>query len=1162
MPKWTDAQKNAIDARNCNVLVSAAAGSGKTAVLVERVIELLTDPLAPVDADKLLIVTFTNAAAAEMKNRIMSSLNSLIAENPNDTNAVRQLSLLPNAKICTIDSFCINLVRENFFNIDLHQNFRVLDDSEEQIIEQTAVDTVVEQLYEENREEFKSLVEMLSTTKSDRGLTDCVRRISRYITAQPFPDDWLSAAAELYNPDVLLDDSFWKKYVCDDISSTVEYIKNLISECRTSLKPDDELFEKYSSMLDDDLAQIESVKNAISSDWNVLCKCVNSIKFKTMPSKRSYVSPAKEIISSARGRYKDLIKKNILPYFTLNSTDYTDDCKILYPVVKMLIEIVKQYNDEMMKIKKEKNAYSFSDIEHFAIELLFYKDESGQIIRTPLAKDYENNFEYILVDEYQDTNRAQDTLFEMLSNGRNRFMVGDVKQSIYRFRLAMPGIFNEKKKSFKAYDKSSDNANQKIILDKNFRSRNGICDYTNFLFSILMNEKVGELDYNTDEFLNYGADYPDTNVPCAQVKIIECPGDEDSTEYEARQAAQLILSKISAKEQIKDGDITRDIRFGDIAVLFRAAKSKMPVFAKIFREYSIPVTANNKTNLFENNEVSILISLLRTVDNPSKDIPLLATLMSPFYGYTADDIAAARVKTKDSNLYTAVCNDRENFSAFLRDLDKYRKYACSMSVESFIRQIIADTSFFAIISAMDNAEQRRLNVLKVVDMAASFDNGDTVGLTSFIRYIDRIIESGSNVESASLTQSKNDSVQLMSIHQSKGLEFPVCILACAGSKYNNSDLNNLVQLHPEKGIGLKVHNEKGLYRYDSLQYACIRNMNKISSMSENLRVLYVAVTRAKEQFISLITVNDAEKKYAKLADKIFKSALSPAESRDITGDGDFLLICSMLHRDGAKLRNFTNKYIEPLNCSFDLSVEIINGEQKSNAAQEEEYLIDENIINKIDNVLSYKYDRSELSHYASKRTASSLDEKEQGYEFFASSKPAFLSKSGMSAAQKGTAMHTFMQFCDYALAKSDLPAEIQRLTNSGYITEKQAQSLDREKLNAFFNGDFAKRMFDSHHIYRELKVSSFVPANELEDTDYTDKVLVQGIADCVFEEDDGLVLVDYKTDRVSNQQELLDRYKNQVAFYRSAVSKTLDKPVKEAVLYSFHLQKVCFYNFL
>lgn len=1162
MPKWTDAQKNAIDARDCNVLVSAAAGSGKTAVLVERVIKLLTDSSAPIDADKLLIVTFTNAAAAEMKNRIMSSLNALIAENPNDTNAIRQLSLLPSAKICTIDSFCINLVRENFFNIDIQQDFRVLDDSEEQIIEQTAIDTVVEQLYEENREEFKSLVEMLSTTKSDKGLTDCVRRISRYITAQPFPNDWLGTAAELYNPDISLDNSFWKKYVCDDIFSTVDYIEKLICDCKGSLTPDDELFDKYSSMLDDDLGQIVSVKNSLSGDWDTLCQCVNSIKFRIMPSKRGYVSPSKEIISAARGRYKDLIKKNILPYFNSISSEYREDCEKLYPVIKLLVEVVQMYNNEMMQIKKEMNAYSFSDIEHFAIELLFYKNDSGEIIRTDLAKEYEDNFDYILVDEYQDTNRAQDTLFEMLSNGRNRFMVGDVKQSIYRFRLAMPGIFNEKKKLFKSYDKASDNVNQKIILDKNFRSRKGICDYTNFLFSILMNEQVGELDYNTDEFLNYGADYPDTDVPCAQVKIIECPEDEDTTEYEARQAAQLILKKIKAKEQIKDGDTTRDIKFGDIAVLFRAAKSKMPVFARVFSEYSIPVTANNKTNLFENNEVSMLISLLRTIDNPSKDIPLLATLMSPFYGYTADDIASARVKTKSSNLYTAVSNDGEKFSAFLNDLEKYRKYACSMSVASFIRQLIADTSFFAVISAMGNAEQRRLNVLKIVDMAAAFDNGDTVGLTSFIRYVDRIIDSGSNVESASLTQSGSDSVQLMSIHQSKGLEFPVCIFAGAGSKYNNTDLNNLVQLHPEKGIGLKVHNEQGLYRYDSLQYTCIRNMNKISSMSENLRVLYVAVTRAKEQFISLITVNDIEKKCAKLSDKVFNSSLSPAESRDITGDGDFLLICAMLHRDGARLRSYANKYIEPLTSDFDLSVDILNEEQESSEVQDNAYLIDENIIDKIDSILSFKYDRCELSHFASKRTASSLDEKEQGYEFFASSKPAFLNKSGMTAAQKGTAMHTFMQFCDYTAAKSDLTAEIQRLTNSGYITEKQAQSLDKDRLNAFFNGDFAKRMFDSRQIYRELKVSSFVPANELEDTDYTDKVLVQGIADCVFEEQDGLVLVDYKTDRVSNQQELLDRYKNQVAFYRYAVSKTLDKPVKEAVLYSFYLQKVCFYNFL
>ena len=440
MPNWTKAQSNAINANGSNILVSAAAGSGKTAVLVERVIRLITDESIDVNIDNLLVVTFTNAAAAEMKSRISRSLDELIAKEPNNTNALKQRSLLPNAKICTIDSFCINLVREYFFRLDINQDFTVLEETQKAVIEQTAIDEIIESLYEDDNEDFKALVELLSTTKSDSDLISAVKRLDNYITAQPFPYDWLNEVCELYSPEIDIDSSVLKDYAISELSYTVDYILKLIDSSLSALYPEDELYDKYRNMLEADRDEYEKLKICIGSDWNSIREALLSMSFMRLPSKKGYESEVKEIISDNRKLYSgsnSIIKTDIMPLFNASAEDINEDNSILYPVLKQLIELVKAFHERCFEIKKELNSYSFSDIEHFAIELLFSKNENGEIIRSDIAEDYERNFFEILVDEYQDTNTAQDTLFEMLSNGKNRFMVGDVKQSIYRFRLAM-----------------------------------------------------------------------------------------------------------------------------------------------------------------------------------------------------------------------------------------------------------------------------------------------------------------------------------------------------------------------------------------------------------------------------------------------------------------------------------------------------------------------------------------------------------------------------------------------------------------------------------------------------------------------------------------------------------------------------------------------------
>lgn len=1152
MPEWTPSQINAINARGKNILVSAAAGSGKTAVLVERVIKLITDEVNPVDIDKLLIVTFTNAAAAEMKNRISVALSDIIKQYPNNTNALKQLSLLPSAMICTIDSFCMNLVKENFFKLDISQDFKILDESEVALIKQTTANEIIDALYNEEKTEYKALVEMFSSSMSDADFSSAIQNIHNYIMSQPFPMQWLRNVAELYNPDISIDDSKIKEYIVDDIKKSIAIIKDIIKSSYDYISPDDEIRDVLVSLLDSDLLNFVNIEKSFDKSWDDIVSSSNNVSYVQMTRKNS---TAKEFISNNRALYKKIFTDDIQPLLNISSAEYTDDCRVIYPIFLLLCDIIQKYDARMLEIKKDMNAYSFSDIEHFAIELLF-KYEDGIIIRTDLAKDYSRNFYEILVDEYQDTNTAQDTLFAMLSNGKNEFMVGDVKQSIYRFRLAMPQLFTYKKNSFSPYNEDDTSINQKIILDKNFRSRKGVCDYCNFVFSQIMTNEIGEMEYTRDEYLNPNDDFDDKGFCSSQIMLVNTPEDVEKNEYEARQVARLIIDKIESKQLVKDGKIYRPISYGDIAILFRSAKNIMPIYSKVFNEFGIPVASSNKINLFDNNEVAILVSLLRTIDNPTLDIPLLATLMSVFYGYTPDDISYAKVNFPSRSLYASVSSDSNRFDKFLKDLDRYRHYATSMSVELFIRQIIQETSYLSIVSAMGNSEQRKLNVYKLLDIAKMFDSGDSVGLTSFIRYIDSIVSNKLSVESAEITHSGENSVVLMSVHKSKGLEFPVVILANASHKYNIRELSSQIQLNDSYGVGLKVHNEQGMYRYNSLQYSAIKNMNHNALMSENLRVLYVAITRAKEQFITVMSHTDFDSYIYALSKKIINGRIPSLVVKHAQCDADLMLLTALLHKDGNSLA----KDINPIEYDFDMEIFYSNEYTDIDESNVQIVPANENIVSAIEQKLTFTYDRSSLSGFLSKRTASSLDEIENQFEYFASSKPAFLNKSGLTPAQRGTAMHTFMQFCDYKAAKDDVEAEINKLLEFNYLSVEQANSLDRIKLSNLFNSAFGDRLFASKHIHREIKLSSFVPVSEYEDTDFNDEILVQGIADCVFEEDGELVLVDYKTDKVSSDQELLDRYKNQIMFYKSAVSKALNKPVKEAMLYSFYLDKCCIYK--
>lgn len=1164
MPQWTEAQQDAIDARGRNIIVSAAAGSGKTAVLVERVVRIITDENHPVDIDKLLIVTFTNAAAAEMKARISARLEELLRQSPGKRQLMRQLTLLPSAKICTIDSFCLNLARENFFTLGISQDFSVLDDSEAQIIADNALDTVLDVFYEEGDSDFNLLVETLSSPKDDGAFVSAVKKTYEYISAQPQPIRWLEKMIEYHSPEIAFEDSVWYEPMRDYAVERLNYVSNLIRECISLVDEQDETAQKYFDVLNYDFALVDSLISSFEDGWDSAVEAFRNISFPTLygNGKKKYVPPFKAEITQRRDLYKDIVK-SVAANTSITSARFAEDNEKTYPVLKMLLRVIERFSNELRKLKDERNAYTFSDIEHFALELLTDTDENGKWIPSDSAKELQSGFYEILVDEYQDTNEAQDALFRLLSDGNNRFMVGDVKQSIYRFRLAMPYIFNQKKETYKDYEKSAPGESARIILDRNFRSRREICNFTNFLFSKVMSEKAGELDYDEREYLNSAAEYPERDRPCIYLKVSDSVKLSEADGQEAHTIARIILDKIKAREQVYDKGKQRDIRYGDFAILLRNSRNHIMNYNEVLTSYGIPVVCDSSSNLLECSEVKMLLSLLRVIDNPSRDISLLAAMMSPVYGFTADELT--KIKLEDGgakrSLYASVVNSKsEKAVDFLSDIKMLSETAVTMPVSSFIRFLCEYKSIFAFANALGNGEQRCANIHSFISFAERFDSSQGAGLSSFIRLVNRIAEGDRGVESAPLSAAGENAVSIMSIHHSKGLEFPVVILAGAERKYNYDDLKGKILFNPKYGVSIKRHNEEYLYQTDTIQHTVLKNLNKNAALSENLRVLYVAVTRAKEQFIALISPENLENRINKLACRIASGSIDPVICRDIIRDGDFLLAAAMLHSDGARLRELSEIRISYENCDFAIDTEIITpfeGEQAESETISAE--ADFQTVQLIKDRLSYSYPGALLGAVSSKLNASELDDTEKGDEFFASSKPVFMNDGGLTPGQKGTAMHTFMQFCDYSASKNDLESEIARLVSEGFLTEEQGNSLNREALNAFFGSEFAGRIFNSDHIYREIKVSSFVPVSELYGIDSDEKVLVRGISDCVFEENGSLVLVDYKTDRVKTEKELLERYRKQIAFYSKVVSKTLKKPVKKAVLYSFYLSKVCEY---
>lgn len=1184
---WTKDQEKAIDARGGTLIVSAAAGSGKTAVLVERCIRRLTDTEHPCSADKLLIVTFTRAATAEMRSRLAEAVSKQLLEDPTNEHLQKQQMLLPSAQICTIDAFCGNLVRENFEQLELTPDFRMLDETEVSVLQQAALEEVLEELYTEQDPDFLKLVELLATGRDDASIEENILRLHTYSRAYPSPKHWLEHALGLYD-DPSRAYRILRSSLQELLDSWVLRWQNAIRLLEAERQPAEISFGETITCIRGYLSELDRLTALLDAeDWNGFLAAVQDLTIPALKKPKvpkelrdTFVSPALELAKSLKADFTSGKLPKAFQKFALSEEDdVAVDNALLKPLARKLVDTVLRFDDAYSALKREENALDFADTELFALQLLVEDPADEPFTRTELAETLRQQFEEVLIDEYQDTNKLQDTIFAALSRD-DLFMVGDVKQSIYRFRQAMPELFLAKKETYPLYDPAADEYPGTVILGCNFRSRKGVLHAVNYTFSRLMSKAVGEITYDASEQLNFGAKdtYQDREEPDVEFHIVTPPA---GTGAEKKRAEAEHIARYIAKTIRESRGTDQPYTYRDFAILLRSTKDTATLYRKTLSEAGIPVYAEQGGGFLETPEVMTMLSFLSVIDNPVQDVPLLAVLLSPLFGFTEDEVASLRIGSRHTNLYKAVLTASArgdvHCTDFLETLRAFRTRSVSMGSGELLRHIYEETSYDAVVGAMPLGEQRVANLQLLLQYADSYDANSSYGVSGFVRYMDRLSEQDSSLGTAATLSPNANVVRIMSIHKSKGLEFRVCIVADLNHRFNDSELNRKLILHPELGIGLQGRQPDTGYTYPTLCHSAIREASLRSERSEALRVLYVAMTRAREKLV--LTAYDAPNRNSDkdpLAASIRSASarlygedtVPPMEVLRCSSFYQWALLAFLQHPDAALLRArdaegpvallpvVRNEEAAPVLFEIDDEAGEAEADEVNDGAAEA-VAADPALVEQLRSRMTWEYPHAALAASLSKRSASHLAEKPFSTDFFAESRPESLSRLGMTPAERGTCLHKFMQYADFDRAEEDAEAEKQRLVDRGFLLPDEAEVVDAGQVRSFFASPIAERMKKSPRVLREHKFAILLPAGmfdeALPDRDASEEVLIQGIIDCAFEEDGAMVLLDYKTDRVKNGTELAERYRDQLDLYKVALEETLGLPVREVSLYSFHL---------
>lgn len=1158
--KPTLMQQKAIETKG-NILVSAAAGSGKTAVLVERVINMLTDKTSPVSADRLLIVTFTNAAAAEMRSRIEKRIYEEIQKNPNDTSLQRQKYLLQNADICTIDSFCIKLVRENFEKCGIEPDFKISDGSQQIATCNTVMSNLIAEYLTEPSKAFERLLEFTNCEYDEKNLTELVNRIYLYSQQLPFPQNFINKLSLPYETKFDCGNA-WYDMAFDLAKKRIDTAGICAQKMADAAVYTNKNCEKYIAYAETVLKITQEIADVVLlKDWDKFTQYLSAVSFDRVPSS-DRDDPAANTFKDNQKQIKDIIKE-LSTLFCASREDMQSALNENLDAVKLLIEIVTKYGERLFEAFTEENAFTFYNMEQLALNLLCeYKD--GDIVIREEARELCNRYDEVLVDEFQDVNDLQNMLFYVLSNREEKlFVVGDVKQSIYGFRGSNPDNFLNKKNKYIPIDKAQDGDSKKIVLSDNFRSRKGVCDAVNFFFSYLLAGQCGGIIYNDEERLNAGGKFPDSNAATAELLVVDKyddESDESLLETEAKKIAEYIISVMNEGAVITDGDSLRCARYSDFAILLDKVKDKATVIAEALSNYGIPVSLGGDSFL-ESTEISTVMSLLQVIDNPKCDVELLSTMMSPVFAFSAEEMAKIRANQKYGPLYSAVVaysktGDKKT-ADFIENLTMLRRDAAVLPLDRLISKLVHSTDILNMMSALSGGV-RRANLFALINYAKGFASRSDTGIYGFIKYMKSLPENSFK----SVTAGTENAVKIMSMHNSKGLQFPVCIVANLSSQINNADSISRVLFSEKGGIAFKYYDEQAEQDVEMLGHAVQADAAQVKTVEEKLRLLYVAATRAIDRLCLVCSAKNLDNKLTKLVSSLQDG--TPYISREFLEKGrnmgDWILSCALLHPQGEVLCRYADIKAPKVNSDADLKITVVNGE--NNVIQVPQQELQETapcnleFAEKIKANADYVYPYEALRYLQAKASVSDLVHMAENDRFAFCEKPAFMLGDKLAGAARGTAMHHIMQFINFA-ENVDVVDEIERLLEWKFITEREAASADIWAIDTFFKSDIYRRVMMSDAFHREMRFLTEIPANRIDktlDIGLDDaNIIVQGAVDLCFEEADGMVVLDFKTDRVDNLSELVDCYGEQLEIYSAAAEKIFSKPVKEKIIYSFHL---------
>lgn len=1246
--QFTPEQQKVIDLRGCNILVSAAAGSGKTAVLTERIVKMVCDGENPVDIDRLLIVTFTGAAAAEMRERIAAGIASRLAENPESAHIQRQFTLLHNAQITTIDSFCLFLLKNHFNEIGLDPAFRIADEGEIRLMQQEVLGELLEDAYASGEEGFRYCVEYFCPGGREGALEKHILNLFRYADSFPWPEEWLEERKQDYGDgDVdALCESSCGKYLTGHLAAMtrgwIEKMKQVQSLCQ---EPDGPYM--YGEMADRELEQLEGL--AACQNLKDYETRLPGVSFGRLSSKKDdSVSPAKrELAAKLRAEVKKSIQGAEDKFFATPLELAAGQGAACREPVATLIGLTLEFGRRMAEKKREKKVIDFSDMEHFALDILLVREE-GRISPSPVALEYRQHFAEILIDEYQDSNLVQEYLLKAVSgeeDGRfNRFMVGDVKQSIYRFRLARPELFLEK---YDTYTAGAGNT-RRIDLSKNFRSRVQVVNGVNDVFSRLMSRQAGGIDYDDRAALYPGAVYPDNTGNESELLLIEKPG-KDSEFGEKQLEARAVAAKIKALRAgftvtDKESGGLRPVRYSDMVILLRTNSGWDEEFKAVLEEEGIPVYITSKTGYFGATEVQELLQVLRVLDNPRQDIPLFGMMKSLFGGFTEEEIALIRSGGRGCSLYEALqlAAEGEAMSAgqeaertpdgkaeggeaspfgekggasgvtsgetplqgrglgekaawFLARLEEYRKCTVYMPVRELLTKLVTDYDYLNYVTALPAGGKRRANVEMLLTRASDFEKTSYFGLFHFIRYMEQLEKYDVDYGEAELLDENADVVRIMSIHKSKGLEFPVAFVSGLSKRFNMQDANQSLILDMDLGLATDYVSPEKRVRNKTLRRAALARKLREDSLSEELRVLYVAMTRAREKLIMTAVLDNAAEKWETFRESGCERLTYP----DFMESGsylDFLLPVAGRTSIQVSVLGETDLAAEEIREQFSLH-------HRRQLLEQAESLGDEEALETLRKRLNAAYAYENLAGLYTKTTVSELkiaamaDKDEAAFHTFEEKEvqpyiPSFRrEEEKVSGTVRGNAYHRVMELLDFGeilsraaaspaggsgqpfpenyrefhlrLEEKELAAALhaflEQETESRRLSREYREAVNERKLLHFLKSELAYRMWraaETGKLYREQPFVMGVAASRLgEEFPDSESVLIQGIIDVFFEEEDGLVLLDYKTDSVSDMKELWNRYETQLDYYGEALTRLTGKPVKESLLYSFHLEK-------